>query len=170
MKAELYWVGGPWPGKLAIAPRPRGADWLEDELRSWKSQGIDVVVSALENDEIQELDLAKEPEMCQEVGIQFVPFPIPDRGLPGSKESTAKLIPGLAEQLKAGHQVLIHCRQGIGRASLLAAALMTVSGTKVAAAFEQISRARGREVPDTPEQRQWVEKFAKEIGAAAAKG
>ena len=37
---KLYWISGPWAGKLAIAARPRGGDWLEDEIRDWKNGGI----------------------------------------------------------------------------------------------------------------------------------
>ena len=36
MHTELYWIPGPWLGRLAIMPRPRGGDWLEDEIRSWR--------------------------------------------------------------------------------------------------------------------------------------
>ena len=57
MRAELYWIEGPWPGRLAIVPRPRGGEWLEDEIRSWKQAGVNVVVSLLTNDEITELGL-----------------------------------------------------------------------------------------------------------------
>jgi hypothetical protein len=28
MNPKLYWVDGPWPGKLAISARPRGGGWL----------------------------------------------------------------------------------------------------------------------------------------------
>jgi hypothetical protein len=47
MRTELYWVEGPWSGRLAIMPRPRGGDWLEEEIQSWRRSGIDVVVSLL---------------------------------------------------------------------------------------------------------------------------
>ena len=33
MGTKLYWVDGPWLGKLALAARPRGGDWLCDELK-----------------------------------------------------------------------------------------------------------------------------------------
>jgi hypothetical protein len=32
MRAQLYWIEGPWAGHFAIVPRPRGGDWLEDEI------------------------------------------------------------------------------------------------------------------------------------------
>lgn len=40
-----YWVEGPWPGKLAILPRPRGDEWLRDEIQAWAHAHIDVIVS-----------------------------------------------------------------------------------------------------------------------------
>jgi hypothetical protein len=35
MTTELFWIPGPWKGKLAIVPRPRGGDWLDDEVGGW---------------------------------------------------------------------------------------------------------------------------------------
>lgn len=40
METEIYWVPGPWPGRLGIIPRPRGGDWLGDEVRSWRASGL----------------------------------------------------------------------------------------------------------------------------------
>lgn len=47
MKAELFWIDGPWQGRLAVMPRPRGGDWLEDEIVSLNKMGISVLVSTL---------------------------------------------------------------------------------------------------------------------------
>jgi hypothetical protein len=30
MKPELFWIPTPSPGRLAMAPRPRGGDWLDE--------------------------------------------------------------------------------------------------------------------------------------------
>jgi hypothetical protein len=62
MRTELYRIEGPWPGRLAIVPRPRGGDWLEDEIASWRRGGIDMVVSTLTEQESVELDLESVPE------------------------------------------------------------------------------------------------------------
>src|SRR3954449_8644872 len=80
MRTELYWIEGPWPGRLAIMPRPRGGDWLEDEIQSWRRSGVDVVVSLLTREEIADLSLADEGELCRSNGIQFFSFAITDRG------------------------------------------------------------------------------------------
>jgi hypothetical protein len=59
--SKLYWIKGPWRGRLVTMPRPRGGDWLEDEVCDWREAGIDVVVSLLTTDEVGEFDLDAEP-------------------------------------------------------------------------------------------------------------
>lgn len=162
MRTELYWIEGPWPGRLAILPRPRGGDWLEDEVRAWRSARVEVVVSALEQEEIDELELAQEPDLCRAHGIMYTVFPIPDRGVPSSTQATADLVRGLESQLAAAHNVAIHCRQGVGRSAVLAACLLTRAGVDDRTAFERIRAARGCSVPDTPEQHEWVAWFARQ--------
>jgi hypothetical protein len=40
MRVELYSVKPMGAGKLSVLPRPRGDDWLEDEMRSLADQGV----------------------------------------------------------------------------------------------------------------------------------
>lgn len=47
MHLEVDWIAGPWPGQSVIAPHPRGGDWLEDESRSWREMGLDVMSAAV---------------------------------------------------------------------------------------------------------------------------
>lgn len=160
MRTEAYWIAGKWPGRLGIVPRPRGGDWLEDELRAWRASGVDIVVSLLTPDEIREFDLEAEAALSRKHGIQFRPFPIPDRGVPSSLEAIADLVADLARTLLAGKSVVIHCRQSIGRSALLAALLLASSGEDPDQAFSAIEEARGRPVPDTAEQHAWVKTSA----------
>src|SRR5437016_6316142 len=64
MRAEIFWIAEVPTGRLAVLPRPRGGDWLEDEVRSLRACGVDVLVSLLTRDEAMELDLAGEPGSC----------------------------------------------------------------------------------------------------------
>jgi hypothetical protein len=84
MRATPYWIKGPWSGKLGILPRPRGGDWLEEEVRSWAEAGIEVVVSLLTKEEISDLDLSQESVICKSQGIECSTLAIPDRGVPAS--------------------------------------------------------------------------------------
>jgi protein-tyrosine phosphatase len=165
MRAEVYWIDGPWAGRLAIVPRPRGGDWLEDEIRAWRQVGIQTVVSALTSEESQELELTREAELSEANGIRFVSFPIMDRGVPPSIHAATEVVRHLEEKLAAGENVAVHCRQGVGRSALLAACILTAVGVDVSEAFEHIRIARGCGVPDTPEQREWVARFAREFQA-----
>lgn len=156
MWTEFYRVPGPWPGSLAIGPRPRGGDWLGDELGRWRASGVTDVVSLLTPPEVQELELQGEAAMCAQRGLAFHSLPIPDRAVPRSGPAFDLLLDSLLEALAAGRSVLVHCRQGIGRASLVATSLLIRVGTHPELALESVARARLRSIPDTEEQRDWL--------------
>ena len=82
MKSNLYWVETEAPGRLAIMARPRAGDWLVDEVRALRAAGVDLVVSLLTDDEVQELELEGEAEACTVAALRFQSFPIPDRSVP----------------------------------------------------------------------------------------
>ena len=170
MQAKLYWIEGPWTGRLAITPRPRGGDWLGDEVRAWQQAGLDMVVSLLTPDEVADFDLGKEGEWCQAHGMAFVSFPIPDRGVPTSRKASLALVRKLEHALAEGKRIAVHCRQGIGRSALLVASLLVVSGTAPEMAFQQISASRGCAVPETAEQQEWVRAYAPELSAPHRSG
>jgi protein-tyrosine phosphatase len=162
MEARVYWIKGPWRGQLAIVPRPRGGDWLEDEVSNWHEAGIDTVVSFLTPDEIAEFDLEAEKELNEAYGIRFISFPIPDRGVPASKVAAASLVHDLEQSLAKGKKIALHCRQSVGRSALIAAYLAVDAGEDPRSAFARIGSARGSKVPDTDEQEHWVEDRAAE--------
>jgi hypothetical protein len=83
---SLYWINREGL-RLGIMPRPRGNDWLSDDLRILRQAGVDVIVSTLTGPEAEEWA----------------------------------------------------CRR---------------------AAFRAIEQSRGCSVPDTPAQRQWVERYS----------
>jgi hypothetical protein len=58
-------------GKLAMSARPRGGDWLKDDVAKWREAGIDTVLSLLTADEERDLDLRDE---AVEVGRQRMEF------------------------------------------------------------------------------------------------
>src|SRR3989337_1377878 len=126
MRTELYWIEGPWQGKLAILPRPRGGDWLEDEVQGWRAAGVDVIVSLLTSDDVANFDLAQEGSLCQAYGIDFRPFPIVDRSVPASREATLDFVKKLAKLLAEGKSIAIHSRPGIGRQAIIAGRLFGV--------------------------------------------
>ena len=159
MKADLFWIPGPWRGRLAIATRPRGGDWLDDEASAWRHTHVDVVVSLLENEENAQLDLLCERQIAEDHALRFLSFPIPDRGVPASLQEALSLIGRITAELNAGKNVAVHCRQGIGRSGLIAAGALIAAGTSPDDAMQIVSYARGIPVPETTEQRRWTERL-----------
>ncbi|MDQ3321071.1 MAG: dual specificity protein phosphatase family protein [Acidobacteriota bacterium] len=159
MRAEIYWI----TDFLAIMPRPRGNDWLEDEIISYKNFGVDILVSLLEQNENYELEIEREEFWCNKNGVIFLNFPITDRQTPKSFEKALEFIKELLKFIKANKKVAIHCRQGIGRSSLIASSILVLQGYSVEDAFQKVINARNCEVPDTKEQIDWVKEFAQKI-------
>jgi protein-tyrosine phosphatase len=145
---------------LAVATRPRGGDWLPYDLAELRANGFDVLVSCLTQQEERDLDLQDEAKQATAAGLEFVSVPINDRELP-QHDVIAERAALLVAQIRKGQRVAIHCRQGLGRAPLVAGALMVLSGAGADDAWAEIERARGKPVPDTPEQRAWLESFAR---------
>jgi|SRR5208282_82614 len=160
MGTKLYWVDGPWPGKLALAARPRGGDWLEDEMASWRRAGIDTVLSLLTPEEEQDLGLKREAQEAKAKGMQFASLPIPDRLVPASESEVAAALDRIDADLSAGKNVVIHCRQGVGRTGLIAACLLVNRGVSPGSAVDALTAARGVHVPETHDQRQWIDHYA----------
>lgn len=166
MSTRLYWANGPWSGKLALAARPRGGDWLEDEVAAWRNAGVDTILSLLTPEEEQELDLKNEAREVRQKGMKFLSLPIPDREVPPAESQVRTAIEKLDADLSSGKNVVIHCRQGIGRSGLVAACLLITKGLSSGAAIDSLSAARGVEIPETSEQRRWIDRYAATLTGA----
>jgi hypothetical protein len=159
-RTELYWVDGPWSGRLAMAARPRGGDWLDDEIAGWRLAGIDMVLSLLTPGEESDLQLEGEEQHARAQGLEFLSFPIEDRQVPESETAMAAVLRRLDGALSSGKNVVVHCRQGIGRTGLVAACLLVSEGATPDSAVKTLSHARGVAVPETPGQRRWIDRYA----------
>jgi len=156
MKATIYSIKRASPNHIAIVARPRGGDWLRDELDALSEEGIDVLVSILTEEESRELDLESESETCEAAAITFINFPIPDRSVPSDPDDFLQVVERLAELVREGKFVAVHCRASIGRSSVLAVSVLIRLGWEGNEAFDAVESARGCPIPDTLEQRQWV--------------
>jgi len=157
----LYWLP-PLPGttgRLAISARPRGGDWLADEVAGWNKDNINVVTSMLTSDEELDLNLSCEADECKAQGIDFISMPIVDRSTPSDETAFAETASELATRLIAGENIAIHCRQGIGRSAMLAAAILMTLGMNTDETIRMVSVARGLRTPETEAQTDWLRRF-----------
>jgi len=98
--------------------------------------------------------------------MRFLSLPIPDRQVPRADSEVRTTVEKLDADLSAGKNVIIHCRQGIGRTGLVAACLLITKGLSPGAAIDSLSAARGLPIPETSEQRQWVDRYAATLTGA----
>lgn len=153
---NVFWIEGEPHAKLAVVLRPRPEDWLEDDLRSYANIGIETLVSLLELPEADWLGLSLEETLAYQAGMEFLNYPIPDVHVPGDTASFRAFVSTLADRLRAGRSVGVHCRGSIGRSTVTAACTLIHLGWKPDTAIEAIRKARGYEVPDTEEQHTWI--------------
>ena len=69
---------------------------------------------------MRSLNITDYPKLAQDNGLLFYHVPIRDRGCPSSSEINI-LIPIIVGKLLVGHNVLIHCNAGLGRAGTISA-------------------------------------------------
>ncbi len=150
----LYWIRGFTDGHLAIMPAPQ-PEGLERAILHWKEEGVDIVVSLMERAEVPGL-VEAEGELCDEIGLEFLWYPIRDGSIPVSASTFHGLISKLGDAIAMGKSVAIHCRAGIGRSALVAAGVLNYLHIDTDAALNMVAEARKLEVPQTEEQRQWI--------------
>jgi protein-tyrosine phosphatase len=154
---DVFWIADTG---LAIVLRPRGDDWLENDLTRIRMAGIQTIVSTIESWEARSLGLAEEAAIAERLGLHFISHPMQDRSVPSDRENFSHFVKALARRLEAGEKIGVHCRGCIGRSTVVTASTLITLGWPAERALDEIEVARGCTVPDTEEQREWILEFA----------
>jgi protein-tyrosine phosphatase len=152
---DLYFVEGGFPGRLAVVGRPRGGPWLADDMAAFAASGITLLVSALGDREVREGQLEHEDTAALEAGIAFRRMAIPNLLVP-TRDEVLPAFEDLASLVAGGANLAVHCWSGVGRSPLIVSSVLVLLGLSAEDAWQRVERARGRNVPDTGLQRQWV--------------
>ena len=142
--------------EMAIVLCPSGGRHLHNEMLNLHRAGIDTLVSLLSREQVKMLELQDEGPLARRVGMQFLHHPIPDHELPSDTQAFRRFISDLAERVRSGQRLGIHCWGSIGRATVTAACTLIHLGWEPADALLAIEAARGCPVPDTDEQQRWI--------------
>jgi protein-tyrosine phosphatase len=156
MSKDVYWIA---KTGLAIVARPRGDEWLEDDLARLRNAGIQTLISTVEDWEARSLGLARERELAESRGIEFISYPMRDRSTPTNRVDFARFVKSLATRLEGGEKIGVHCRGCIGRSTVVTACTLITMGWSAADTLRAIEIAREFPVPDTDEQQAWIVAF-----------
>jgi len=166
--SDVFWIKGDPPPQLAIVLCPLGPIQLTGELLYIREEQVETLVSLLEPKEAAALGLAEEGPQAIELGLKFQPFPIRDGHIPADMPAFQSFAAGLANRLRAGERIGVHCRGSIGRATVTAACTLIHLGWEPRAALAAVEAARGCPVPDTQEQEDWILHYKAEPAAKSA--
>ena len=156
---SLAWIPLESPGRLAVCPLPDDV-----ELQRWGKAGAGLVVSLVGRDEAPSWSSERERLESEHHHLGFLSFPVPDFGVPEDEQAFERLARRLADELARGTGVVIHCKGGRGRSSLLAAGVLALGGLGLDESLERIRSARPEAGPETEEQAAWLEAFVGRLG------
>ena len=121
-----------------------------DLIRRW---GATAVVSLITDQEIDYLGVRDLPGAVRDRHMEWWHLPIEDGQPPGQEFEAAWAVAGeaLRDRLRAGFDVLVHCKGGLGRAGTVAARLLVELGARPDYAILLVREARPHAI-ETPAQ------------------
>lgn len=124
-----------------------GSWWDRDmdlDLRAIKEWGADTLVTLIEEHEFDEMAVTGLEEGCRANGLEWVHIPIVDGEAPDERFRAAwhAIGPSIRSKLESGRSIVIHCKGGLGRTGMLAAALLQEAGMDSARAIALVRQAR----------------------------
>lgn len=133
------------PGK--VQPGAMSGSWQRDlglDLNAVSEWGAVAVLTLIEDHELATLEVTDMGAQVRARHMDWFHLPIPDVSVPDAAfEQQWKTVgPDLMNRLRAGFDVLVHCKGGLGRAGTIAARLMVELGVAPAEAVKAVRCVR----------------------------
>ena len=113
------------PGKLFVSPMPYGRYDNQRVFRFFKQEDVQRVVILLGDRDIKKRCRRDLKKLYRKHHMEITQFPMVDFLQPGHGDMD-QLVPDLAQRLRRGERIVIHCHAGVGRSSVVVACLAAV--------------------------------------------
>src|SRR3954469_20059152 len=162
---HCYWV---IPGLLLAGEHPNGPtrDKTKDRLKKLLDAGIECFV-----------DLTKPTELLRydtllPFYVEYLRKSIKDHGIPSARSQMVEILEYIANSMRAGRPVYVHCRAGIGRTGTVVGCLLAERGMQGQATIDELNRLwqqcrRSRSwpfIPETDAQSHYVREWQPALG------
>ena len=139
------------PGRLLLHSMPGRFEAIERVWHQVRTEAVGAIVCLAEDYEIR-LKSSQYAEALEAgtVPCSVLPFEIREGGVPENRDGFWALASDIANRLKSGEVVLIHCAGGVGRTAMLAITVLLALGAPMNEAESVVSRA-GSTVETTPQ-------------------
>lgn len=133
------------PGK--VQPGAMSGGWHRDldlDLDAVASWGAVAVLTLIEDHELETLKVADMGKQVRARHMDWFHLPIPDVSVPDAvfEHQWEAVGPDLMSRLRAGFDIVVHCKGGLGRAGTIASRLMAELGVAPADAVKIVRAAR----------------------------
>jgi ADP-ribosyl-[dinitrogen reductase] hydrolase len=117
---------------------------LDIDLAAVREWGAEVVVTLVEDHELELLHVPTLPDAVARHGMQWVYLPIRDVSVPDPTFEASLRSAGadLRNRVRRGGSILVHCRGGLGRAGTIAARMLVEFGMDAQSAIDGVRRVR----------------------------
>lgn len=146
------------PGKLGITFLPGRRDYgrsLADDLHTLHREGVNCVMCLITPDEFSRYGVDNLLNDYRENQIEVKHLPIVDGRVPSESE-IQNATQWISQQLQTGHNVLLHCVGGLGRAGTVAACYLRTLGLDGETAIREVRAARSPRAIETEVQERFI--------------
>ena len=147
-------------GKLFLSKMVgRGSDFDSDEA-DIIAKGISCIVRLTPDEEVKvKSKVYYDKIKSMTLKWEDLYFPIPDYGTPDDVHSFANLISNVANRLKKGDSINLHCGAGIGRTGMIAVCILIKLGIQYNDAVGKVIKSGSQ--PENDEQVDFVLKYSR---------
>lgn len=145
-----------WKDKLYLGAMPGRHESIEKWQDELQQHRIDRVVCLAPADEIKKKSPAYWLWRQKNADIEVTDVPVPDYGIPMGDDAAhfREEARRVAQEMRYGSRIFIHCGAGVGRTGTFAAAVLLAMGYDLSAAIREIEPLGSW--PETSRQREFL--------------